>query len=171
MISKTIFVIQINLFVKWMTQNTLSFVINGDGSKIATYGHCTSWMLYVYKIKQLYSFCEEIQCIKLYCIYFKSMCFVAILLVDAATLFCLEVTAAEETKELFIICIIFKIIFDNCFKIWVIGCRLLPFRPIAIIEFLSKVTYQMSPQMHCLQQFKAKVVSIMQIFYRLCLQM
>ena len=115
MISKTIFVIQINLFVKWMTQNTLSFVINGDGSKIATYGHCTSWMLYVYKIKQLYSFCEEIQCIKLYCIYFKSMCFVAILLVDTATLFCLEVTAAEEIKELFILCIIFKIIFNNFF--------------------------------------------------------
>ena len=82
MISKTIFVIQINLFVKWMTQNTLSFVINGDGSKIATYGHRTRWMLYVYKIKQFYSFCEEIQCIKLYCIYFKSMCFVAILLVE-----------------------------------------------------------------------------------------
>ena len=62
----------------------------------------------------------------------------------------------------------------NCFKIWVIGCGLLPFRPIAIIAFswfLSKVRHQMSPQMHCLQQFKAKVVSIMQIFYRLCLQM
>ena len=115
MISKTIFVIQINLFVKWMTQNTLYFVTNGDGSKIATYGHCTIWMLYVYKIKQFYSFCEEIQCIKLYCIYFKSMCFVAIPLVDAATLFCLEVTAAEEIKELFILCIIFKIIFNNFF--------------------------------------------------------
>ena len=108
MISKTIFVIQINLFVKWMTQNTLSFVINGDGSKIANFGHCTSWMLCVYKIKQFYSFCEEIQCIKLYCIYFKSMCFVAILLVDAAALFCLEVTAAEEIKELFILYIIYN---------------------------------------------------------------
>ena len=71
MISKTIFVIQINLFVKWMTQNTLSFGIYGDGSKIATYGHCTSWMLYIYTIKQYYSSCEEIHCIKLYCIYFK----------------------------------------------------------------------------------------------------
>ena len=118
MISKTIFVIQINLFVKWMTQNTLSFVINGDGSKIATYGHCTSWMLYVYKIKQFYSFCEEIQCIKLYCIYFKSaMCFVTISAVDTATLFCLKVTAGKETKELSIISIIFKTIFDNCFNI------------------------------------------------------
>ena len=128
MISKTIFVIQINLFVKWMTQNTLSFVINGDGSKIATYGHCTSWMLYVYKIKQFYSFCEQIQCIKLYCIYFESMCFVAILLVDAATLFCLEVTAAEEIKELFILCIIFKIIFNDFFldlDYWPLGCALL----------------------------------------------
>ena len=66
MISKTIFVIQINLFVKWMTQNTLSFVINGDGSKIATYGHCTIWMLYVYKIKQFYSFCEKTHCINLF---------------------------------------------------------------------------------------------------------
>ena len=112
MISKTIFVIQINLFVKWMTQNTLSFVINGDGSKIATYGHCTSWMLYIYTIKQFYSSCKEIHCIKLYCIYFKSMCFVAIPLVDAKTLFCLIVTAAEETKELFILSIIFKIIFN-----------------------------------------------------------
>ena len=36
---------------------------------------------------------------------------------------------------------------------------------------LSKVRYQMSSQMHCFEQFKAKVVSIMQIFYRLCLQM
>ena len=70
MISKTIFVIQINLFVKWMTQNTLSFGIYGDGSKIATYGHCTSWMLYIYTIKQFYSSCEEM----LYCIYFKSLC-------------------------------------------------------------------------------------------------
>ena len=143
MISKTIFVIQINLFVKWMTQNTLSFVINGDGSKIATYGHCTSWMLYVYKIKQFYSFCEEIQCIKLYCIHFKSMCFVAILLVDAATLFCLEVTAAEEIKELFILCIIFKIIFNNFFQIWTIGRWVVLFWPIALIafsRFLSKVS-------------------------------
>ena len=143
MISKTIFVIQINLFVKWMTQNTLSFVINGHGSKIATYGHCTSWMLYVYKIKQFYSFCEEIQCIKLYCIYFKSMCFVAILLVDAATLFCLEVTAAEEIKELFILCIIFKIIFNNFFQIWTIGHWVVLFWPIALIafsRFLSKVS-------------------------------
>ena len=98
-------------------------------------GHCSSWMMYRYTIKQFYSFLEKMNCIKLYCIYFKSMCFVTIPLVDAATLFCLEVTAAEETKELFIICIIFKIIFDNCFKIWVIGCGLLPFRPIAIIEF------------------------------------
>ena len=143
MILKTIFVIQINLFVKWMTQITLSFVINGDGSKIATYGHCTSWMLYVYKIKQFYSFCEKIQCIKLYCIYFKSMCFVAILLVDAATLFCLEVTAAEEIKELFILCIIFKIIFSIFFKIWIIGRWVVLFRPIALIafsRFLSKVS-------------------------------
>ena len=49
-------------------------------------------------------------CIKLHCIYFKSMCFVTTPLVDSVTLFCLEVTATEETKELFIICIIFKII-------------------------------------------------------------
>ena len=143
MISRTIFVIHINLFVKWMTQNTLSFVINGDSSKIATYGHFTSWMLYVYKIKQFYSFCEEIQCIKLYCIYFKSMCFVAILLVDAATLFCLEVTAAEEIKELFILCIIFKIIFNNFFQIWTIGRWVVLFWPIALIafsRFLSKVS-------------------------------
>ena len=41
MISKTIFVIQINLFVKWMTQNTLSFGIYGDGSKIVLAGCCT----------------------------------------------------------------------------------------------------------------------------------
>ena len=143
MILKIIFVIQINLFVKWMTQNTLSFVINGDGSKIATYGHCTSWMLYVYKIKQFYSFCEEIQCIKLYCIYFKSMCFVAILLLDAATLFCLEVTAAEEIKELFILCIIFKIIFNNFFQILTIGRWDVLFWLIALIAFsryLSKVS-------------------------------
>ena len=49
-------------------------------------------------------------CIKLHRIYFKSLCFITIPLVDAATLFCLEVMATEETKELFIICIIFKII-------------------------------------------------------------
>ena len=96
MISKTILVIQINLFVKWMTQNTLSFGIYGDDSKIATYGHCTVWMLYRYTIKQFYSFLEKMNCIKLYCIYFKSMCFVTI------------------------ICITIKIIFDICFKIWTI---------------------------------------------------
>ena len=115
-------------------------------------------------------------CIKLYCFYFKSaMCFVTIPLVDAATLFCLEVMAAEETKELFIICIIFKIIIvHNCFKIFTIGRGLGLFRPIVIVaflRFLSKMRYRMSSQMHCLQQLKAKVVSIMQILYRLCLQM
>ena len=105
------------------------------------------------------------------CIYFKSaMCFVAIPFLDAATLFCLDVTAA---KELFIISIVFRIIFDNCFKIWTIGHLLVLFWSIAIIafsRFLSRVRYQMSSQMHCLQQFRAKVVSIMQTFYRLCLQ-
>ena len=105
------------------------------------------------------------------CIYFKSaMCFVTIPFLDAATLFCLDVTAA---KELFIISIVFRIIFDNCFKIWTIGRGLVLFWPIAIIafsRFLSRVRYQMSSQMHCLQQFRAKVVSIMQRFYRLGLQ-
>ena len=169
MISKTIFVIQSNLFVKWMTQNTLSFGIYCNGWKIATYVHCTSWMLYIYTIKQFYSSCEEM----LHCIYFKSLCLVAIPLVDAATLFCL-VMAAEETKELFILCIIFKIIFNNFFKIWTIGRWVVLFRPIALIafsRFFSKVSYWMSSQMHCFEQFKAKVVLIMQIFYRLCLQM
>ena len=106
--------------------------------------NCTSWMLYIYTIKQFYSSCKEIHCIKLYCIYFKSMCFVAIPLVDAATLFCLEVTAAEETKELFILCIIFKIIFNNFFKIWTIGRWVVLFRPIALSafsRFFSKVSY------------------------------
>ena len=60
-------------------------------------------------------------CIKLYCIYFKSMCLVTIPLVDYATLFCLEVTVTEETKELFIISILFKIIFHNSFNTWTIG--------------------------------------------------
>ena len=140
MILNIIFVIQINLFVKWMTQNTLSFGIYGDGSKIATYGHCTSWMLYIYTIKQFYSSCKEM----LYCIYFKALCLVAIPLVDAATLLCLEVTAAEETKEIFILCIIFKIIFNNFFKIWTIGRWVVLFRPIALIafsRFFSKVSY------------------------------
>ena len=136
MISKTIFVIQSNLFVKWMTQNTLSFGIYGDSLKIATYGHCTSWMLYRYTIKKFYSFCENMHYIKLYCIYFKSaMCFVTISAVDTATLFCLKVTAGKETKELSIISIIFKTIFDNCFKIFTIGRGLVLFWPIAIIAF------------------------------------
>ena len=125
-------------------------------------GHCTSWMLYKYTIKQFYSFREKMHCIKLYCIYFKSaMCFVTISAVDTATLFCLKVTAGKETKELSIISIIFKTIFDNCFKILTIGRGLVLFWPIAIIafsRFLSRVRYQMSSQMHCLQQFKAKVV-------------
>ena len=74
-------------------------------------------------------------CIKLYSIYFKSaMCFVKIPLVDAATLFCLEVMAAK-TKELFIIFTIFKIIFQNCFKIWTFGSGLVLFWPIAILAF------------------------------------
>ena len=92
--------------------------------RIATYGHCTSWMLYKYTIKQFYSFREKMHCIKLYCIYFKSMCLVTIPLVDYATLFCLEVTVTEETKELFIISILFKIIFHNSFNTWTIGCGL-----------------------------------------------
>ena len=103
MISDTIFVIQNSPFVKWMTHNTLFYGSYGDGWIIATYGHCTSWMLYKYTIEQFYSFREKMHCIKLYCIYFKSMCLVTIPLVDYATLFCLEVTVAEETKELFII--------------------------------------------------------------------
>ena len=129
---------------------------------------CTGWMLYRYTIKQFYSFRKQIHCIKLYCIYFKLMWFLTMPLVDATTLFCLEVTAAEETEELFIICIIFKIIFDICFKIWTIGRWLLLFWPIAIIAFswfLSKLRYQMTSQMHCLEQFIAKVVSIMQIMF------
>ena len=89
--------------------------------RIATYGHCTSWMLYKYTIEQFYSFREKMHCIKLYCIYFKSMCLVTIPLVDYATLFCLEVTVTEETKELFIISILFKIIFHNSFNTWTIG--------------------------------------------------
>ena len=49
-------------------------------------------------------------------------CFVTIPLVDAATLFCLEITAAEETKELFIIC---KVAFftDLTRKIGVFRCK------------------------------------------------
>ena len=35
-------------------------------------------MLYRFTIKQFYSFLEKMNCIKLYCIYFKSMCFVTI---------------------------------------------------------------------------------------------
>ena len=121
MISDTIFVIQNSPFVKWMTHNTLFYGSYGDSWIIATYGHCTSWMLYKYTIEQFYSFREKMHCIKLYCIYFKSMCLVTIPLVDYATLFCLEVTVAEETKELFIISILFKIIFHNSFNTWTIG--------------------------------------------------
>ena len=102
-------------------------------------------------------------CIKLYSIYFKSaMCFVTIPLVDAATLFCLEVMAAKR-KELFIIFTIFKIIFQNCFKIWTIGRGLVLFWPIAAIAFslfLSKLRYQISSQTHCFEQIIAKVLSI-----------
>ena len=119
-------------------------------------------MMYRYTIKQCYSFCEKMHHIKLYCIYFKSaMFFVTIPLVDAATLFCLEVKAEKETKELFIISIIFKIIFD-CFKIWTICRGLVLFWPITLIAFsqlLSKLRYQMSSQTHCFEKFKAKVVS------------
>ena len=56
-------------------------------------------MLYIYKMKQFYSFCEKMHCIKLYYIYFKSICLFTIPLVDASTLLCLEVTSAEETNE------------------------------------------------------------------------
>ena len=89
-------------------------------------------------LKTLYfmAFCEKMHCIKLYCIYFKSaMCFVTISAVDTATLFCLKVTAGKETKELSIISIIFKTIFDNCFSILTIGRGLVLFWPIAIIAF------------------------------------
>ena len=99
MISDTIFVIQNSPFVKWMTHNTLFYGSYGDGWIIATYGHCTSWMLYKYTIEQFYSFREKMHCIKLYYIYFKSMCssksqFLWWML---QPLFCLEVTAAKET--------------------------------------------------------------------------
>ena len=163
MISDTIFVIQNSPFVKWMTHNTLFYGSYGDGWIIATYGHCTSWMLYKYTIEQFYSFREKMHCIKLYCIYFKSMCLVTIPLVDYATLFCLEVKAAKETKELFIISIIFKIIFNSCFKIWTICRGLVLFWPIAAIAFslfLSKLRYQISSQTHCFEQIIAKVLSI-----------
>ena len=147
-----------------MTQNTLFYGIYGDGWKIEAYGHCTSSMVYRYTIKQFYSFCEKMHRIKLYCIYLKSaMFFVTIPLVDAATLFCLEVKAAKETKELFIISIIFKIIFNSCFKIWTICRGLVLFWPIAAIAFslfLSKLRYQISSQTHCFEQIIAKVLSI-----------
>ena len=42
-------------------------------------------MLYIYTIKQFYLFCEKMQCIKLYFIYFKSMCLFTIPLLDAVT--------------------------------------------------------------------------------------
>ena len=57
---------------------------------------------------------------------------------------------SARTKELFIISIIFKIIFNSCFKIWTICRGLVLFWPIAIIafsRFLSKVRYKMSSQM------------------------
>ena len=110
-------------------------------------------------------------CIKLHRIYFKSLCFITIPLVDTATLFCLEVTAAKDTKELFIISIVFKIIFDNCFKIWTIGRGLVLFWPTAIIafsRFLFKVRYKMSSQM-LLQTIKShsgfKNANILQIMF------
>ena len=132
MMWSTIFAIQKNLFVKWVTQNILFYGIFGGGWKIATYRHCTSWMMYRYTIKQFIHFALY----QVVFIYFKSaMCFVTIPLVDTATLFCLEITAAKDTKELFIISIIFKIIFDNCFKIWTIGRGLVLFWPTAIIAF------------------------------------
>ena len=37
-----------------------------DRWKIAIYGHCTSWMMYRYTIKQFYSFCEKTHCINLF---------------------------------------------------------------------------------------------------------
>ena len=56
-------------------------------------------MLYIYTMKQFYSFRQKMHCIKLYYIYFKSICLFTIPLVDASTLLCLEVTSAEETNE------------------------------------------------------------------------
>ena len=51
------------------------------------------------------------------------------------------------------------------------ACALLAKRNKAFSQLLTKVRYQVSFQMHWLQQSKANVVSIMQIFYRLYLQM
>ena len=59
----------------------------------------SNWMLYIYTMKQFYSFHQKMHCIKLYYIYFKSICLFTIPLVDASTLLCLEVTSAEETNE------------------------------------------------------------------------
>ena len=56
-------------------------------------------MLYIYTMKQFYSFREKIHCIKLHYIYFKSICLFTIPLMDASTLLCLGVTSAEETNE------------------------------------------------------------------------
>ena len=130
MISNTVFVIQNNLFVKLKNCN-LQALYKLDDVQIHN-----QTVLFILRKDALYQFV---------CIYFKSaMCFVTIPFLDAATLFCLEVTAAKETKELFIISIVFKIIFDNCFKIWTIGRGLVLFWPTAIIafsRFLSKVRY------------------------------
>ena len=127
MISNTVFVIQKNLFVKLKNCN-LQALYKLDDVQIHN-----QTVLFILRKDALY---------QVVCIYFKSaMCFVTIPFLDAATLFCLDVTAA---KELFIISIVFKIIFDNCFKIWTIGRGLVLFWPTAIIafsRFLSKVRY------------------------------
>ena len=89
-------------------------------------------MLYIYAIKQFYLFCEKMYCIKLYFIYFKLMCLFTIPLLDAVTfdLWCFVLKSRPKKKQMnFIICIIFKIILDNCFKIWTLGRGLVLFWP------------------------------------------
>ena len=121
MISNTVFVIQNNLFVKLKNCN-LQALYKLDDVQIHN-----QTVLFILRKDALY---------QVVCIYFKSaMCFVTIPLVDTATLFCLEVTAAKEKKRTFHHFIIFKTIFDNCFKILTIGRGPVLSWPIAIIAF------------------------------------
>ena len=73
-------------------------------------GHCTSWMMYRQIHNQTVVFISRKDALYQVVLYLFQIRNVLPHNSHTATLFCLRVTAAKETKELFIISIIFKII-------------------------------------------------------------
>ena len=154
-----------------MTENTLFYCIYGDGWKIATYRHCTSWMMYRYTIKQFYSFCEKTHCINLFVSISNQQCASSqFLFWMLQPCFVLMSRPQKNFSSFPLSSGLFSIIVSR-FGLLAVGlCSSGQQQSLHFHDFYPKWDIKCHPKC-CFKQLKAKVVSKMQIFYNLCLQM